>query len=289
MKIKTIVKIFIVTILIGVSLTGVGYAINESFYTNNLDSKVVFKNERLEKFNSIDIDIDINDVRIIPSDNYEIELSYKENEGNIQYRVDNNTLIIKEKNIKNKNTNNNVNHENYINIYIPKNINLDNIKIVSDVANLSFNKVSSKQLDITCDVGNIKSSDCNIESLKIETDTGNIKINNLKSRVVETSSNLGNIVIKDSTIKERFEANNELGNIMVNGKLYGKSTITTELGNIEVSISENDDLYNCNIKNELGVFILDGQKHNKYLNINNNCKNDINIECGTGKIELNFK
>lgn len=297
MKVKTIVRTSVVAIVIGIIFTGIGYAINGSFSLSNSlnynrisqNSKTISKSEEVKQFNNIDIDVAVNDVKIIPSDKYKIEVRYKIDKSYINYRVENNTLIIEENIKKNNNYNFKKESKNYINVYIPKNTSIDDVKIVSDIANLSLNDMIANQLDITCNVGNIQSRDCSIENVKIETDTGNIEINNLETNFAETYSNLGNIVIKNSTINKKFDASNDLGNIDINGKLYGKSNITTDLGNIELSIDENRNLYNYNIKNDLGVFKLDGQKYNKHLNINNNCENDISIECGTGKVELNFK
>lgn len=56
-----------------------------------------------------------------------------------------------------------------------------------------------------------------------------------------------------------------------------------------MNIDEDKSLYNYNVKNDVGMFKVNGQKHHKALNVNNNCENNISIQCDTGKIELNFK
>lgn len=301
MRIRTLVKASVVAIVLGVVFTGIGYSINGNFSLNNRvaltmndspNANTISKNEELQPFKNIDIEVDVNDIKIIPSDKYKIDMRYQDKNTHVEYKVENDTFVLKQETYtKNNNYNFNLNKEdrNYINIYVPKDINLNDINIISDVASVNINDIVAKNLDISCDVGNVEASNCNMENLKIETDTGNIEIKNLESDFTETYSNIGNIIIKDSIINKRFEASSDIGNIEANGKLYGKINVDANLGNIEINIDEDKDLYNYNIQNDLGVFKVDGKKHTKALNVNNNCNNNVTIQCDTGKIELNFK
>lgn len=301
MRFKTLVKASCVAIVVGCIFTGAGYIINGNFSLNN---KVVFtmndspkvntisKNEELKPFKNIDIEVDVNDIKIIPSDKYEIDLRYQEKNTYVEYKVENETFVLKQETYnKNSNYNFNLNKEdrNYINIYVPKDSIIEDINIISDVASVGVDNIIAKNLDIACDVGNVESKDCSIENVQIETDTGNIKVKNLQADFVETYSNIGNTVIQGSSINKRLEGSSDIGNIEVDGKLYGKTNLSANLGNIEVNIDEDKSLYNYNVKNDLGVFKVDGKKHHKALKVNNNCDNNINIQCDTGKIELNFK
>ncbi|MGL5752095.1 MAG: DUF4097 family beta strand repeat-containing protein [Paraclostridium sp.] len=299
MKLKSIVKASVLAIAIGFIFTGIGYAINGSLslnnvlvYTNNnQDIKYLSKEEELEPFNNIDIKVDVNDIKIIPSDKYKIEFRYDEKNDKVEYKVEDEILVLKQEAINKNDYSINLKKEDrkYINIYVPTDIILEDITITSDVANVNLNNIASKYLDITCNVGNIKAKDCYIKDVKLKSDTGNIDINKLNSNYIEAYSNIGNIVMKDSINIGKLKMSSDIGNIEVDGKIYGESNISANVGNVEVNIDEDKKMYNYNIKNDLGSFKVDGKKYKKELKVDNKSENNINIQCDTGKIELNFR
>ena len=56
-------------------------------------------------------------------------------------------------------------------------------------------------LDLSCNVGNIKVNNCEINDSKISNDTGNIEINKSKFKNLEANLNLGNINSKNINVK----------------------------------------------------------------------------------------
>ena len=103
MKLKNIVKITLIAMVIGLILTIVGCSINKGFSFNNIvDTNVInissieSENEKLDKFGNIDIEAEVSNIKIIPSDEYKIELKYIKDESIVNYEVKDNTLKIKQ-------------------------------------------------------------------------------------------------------------------------------------------------------------------------------------------------
>lgn len=301
MKSKTILKASLIAIVIGCVFTGVGYAINGEIsfdktnkkeHTRTKNIKMVNESKELEAFENIDMQVEINNVEIIPSDKYKIELRYNEDYGKINYKIEKNTLTINQENRKRNfgyDLGFNENNKFYMKIYVPKNVEFDKVDIVSNVANIKLEELYINKLNLSCDVGNTEINKCKINESNLSTDTGTMELKEIEASKIEAYGNLGNISIHDSTILDSLKADNDLGNIEVSGKIYGEIYIGTDLGNIELDINEDKSKYNYSVNCDLGGVEIDGKIQSKDLEVDNNSKNNINLGCNSGNIELNFK
>lgn len=301
MKIKKITKLACIIILVGFLFVGLGYMTNQSFSFENLtktnitktnEYKIIKDIKDLEEFKSMNIEVGITNIEIIPSKKYKIELQYKENYGKINYKVKNNSLIInQESNIRNLNNKLNFNKDdlNFIKIYIPSDKVFEKFSITSDIGNVDIRQMNLTNLDLSCDVGNIKINNCEINDSKISNDTGNIEINKSKLKNLEANSNLGNINSENINVKNSLNAKNDLGNIDISGKVYGDIEVNCDLGNVDIEIDEKEKNYNYRLICDLGKIDLNGKRKNKDVLLENNSDNNLNIECNSGNIELKFK
>lgn len=301
MKIKKITKLACIIILIGLLFIGLGYMINQSFsfessnklnITKTNEYKIVKDIKELEEFKSINIEVGITNIEIIPSEKYKIELQYKEDYGKINYKVKNNSLIInQESTIRNLNNKSNFNKDdlNFIKIYIPSDKSFEKFSIISDIGNIDIRQMNLNNLDLSCNVGNIKVNNCEINDSKISNDTGNIEINKSKFKNLEANLNLGNINSKNINVKNLLNAKNDLGNIDISGKVYGDIEVNCDLGNIDIEIDEKEKNYNYRLICDLGKIDINGKRKNKDVSLENNSDNNLNIECDSGNIKLKFK
>lgn len=301
MKIKKITKLACIIILIGFLFIGLGYMTNQSFsfessnklnITKTNEYKIVKDIKELEEFKSINIEVGITNIEIIPSEKYKIELQYKEDYGKINYKVKNNSLIInQESKIRNLNNKSNFNKDdlNFIKIYIPSDKSFEKFSITSDIGNIDIRQMNLNNLDLSCDVGNIKINNCEINDSKISNDTGNIEINKSKFKNLEANLNLGNINSKNINVKNLLNAKNDLGNIDISGKVYGDIEVNCDLGNVDIEIDEKEKNYNYRLICALGKIDINGKRKNKDVSLENNSDNNLNIECDSGNIKLKFK
>lgn len=300
MKVKSIFKVSIALMIVGVIFTGVGYAMNGGLRLNdlgNLNNKeeksieLINETKELKQFKNIDIDTEFNNIEIIPSNKYKIELKYDNSYGKINYKVNKETLVVTQKPrtkiknhdlelLKNENRNN-------IKIYIPTNDKVNNLNIKCDASNIEIEGIDIDSLDILSNLGNILVRDCKIKNGEVVADAGNIELYNINALNIGAYSNLGNIVMNENDISDSLNIENDMGNIEVNGKIYGDIDLKNNLGNIELTINENKKLYNYKVDCDLGNGEVDGD--NKVKAVNNNSKNNIKLDCSLGNIELNFK
>lgn len=303
MKIKTIAKVSILAIVAGFIFTGIGYAFNKNTFLENTQmdkssatssEKYEYENESisLEAFRNINIVSDLNNIEIIPADKYKLDLKYKKEYVNIEYKIENETLIIREKKVKNEAYNledYKNNKGNGVKIYIPKNTQINNLSIASNISNLYLNEISINKLDLSCDTGNININNCKSSQSNILTATGSIDVKNLDGLSAKFESNMGNINIVNSSIKETLELSNNLGHTKFQGELLGNINVSNNLGNIELDINNKQKEYNYNLQTDSGKIIINDETKNKKFIKDNNSKFNINLECNSGNINLKIK
>lgn len=303
MKIKTIAKVSILAIVAGFIFTGIGYAFNKNTFLENTQmdkssatSSEKYENENesvsLEAFRNINIVSDLNNIEIIPADKYKLDLKYKKEYVNVEYKIENKTLIIKEKKVKNEAYNledYKNNKGNGVKIYIPKNTQINNLSIASNISNLYLNGISTNKLDLSCDTGNININNCKSSQSNILTATGSIDVENLDGLTAKFESNMGNINIVNSSIRETLELSNNLGHTKFQGELLGNINVSNNLGNIELNINNKQKEYNYNLQTDSGKIIINDETKNKKFIKDNNSKFNINLECNSGNINLKIK
>lgn len=285
------------------------------FYANESYKEIdmINKTKDLKQFNKIEIDINMSDIQIIPSDKYKIEVKYRDDENEVIYEVVDSTLKVKQKRDENEfNMDINIPKKEYrgnIKIYIPKKNLINELIINSFISDINLNKIKIKNVEMDCQVGNIEIYKTNIkEYLDIENEIGNIDLkyseiykNNLMIgsgdvTIIDCNvndiylySDTGEVKLKDTIVNEKLNLICNLGNIDISGEIYGNTKIISENGNVNLNIFKNKEDYNYNITCNLGNLDFDGEKYNKGVLIDNNKKANIDIECNIGSVSLDFK
>lgn len=301
MKIKTIVKLSTLAIVIGFVFTGMGYAFDENVFIENNNSsdcydstseEYLIYSKKLHAFKNINVETDLNSIEIIPSDQYKLDLKYKKDHINIKYKIENETLSIKEEKIKSDTYNLEYykkNKDSSIRIYIPKESKLNNLSASSNISNIHLNELNVDNMDLSCDTGNINIDKCKVEKLNIITATGSINVNELDSLDSKFKSNMGNINILNSIIKENLELSNNLGHTKFKGKILGNINVSNNLGNIELDIDKNEAEYNYNLKTDSGNIIINDEVKSRKFIKNNKSEFNMNLKCNSGNINLKLK
>lgn len=311
------IAFFIIIGFLGVIKLNLNIDILSTNLFNATESKkninMITKTKDLSEFDNIDIDVNISDIQIIPSDKYKIEVKYREDENEVVYEVINNTLQIKQ--VKNKNefklgiSTPKKYSRGSIKIYIPKDTNIDSLIINSYISNISISQFKINNLELDYQVGEVDLSNIHVyDKLKVEDEIGNMSIEESEIQKLNLIIGSGDLSIRECNINEselysdtgdikldniRFNKKLiivcKLGNIDIIGHLFGNTKISSENGDIKVKISESKKDYNYSIECNLGIFKLDGKEYDKGIIVNNNQNNHIDITCDIGSVRLDFK
>ncbi|SFB11388.1 DUF4097 family beta strand repeat-containing protein [Clostridium frigidicarnis] len=268
-KMKKLSRISLILIGIGSILALTGFfmggklgIVRDNSKFKVFDSKeTVIKNEELSSFKSIYIASNFNNIDIIKSHRYAIEIQYEGDNSEVNYTIKDEKLVIEESKLKYKGINidfriGDSQIPRYIKVYVPSNVDLDSIDVKSDNANITMNDLSASDILLHCEYGNINAENINTDIFKVEMDNGNINIKKLNSNNNAVLKNLyGNIEINDSTF-------NKLSNDVTNGSLNIGNTsidnviINNEYGNIKSHSLTTNGLQ---IKSDNSKIDLDGE------------------------------
>lgn len=185
----------------------------------------------LEAFTSIDVFNDYGDVEILAGDSYTLEVNAVE-DADVSYSVKNGTLTV-ETESKKKNRLSfgfSVNKTPSIKIYVPKDVELNEIVLDSNFGDTTLRDLHYQQLNL---IGNY----------------GDIQFKNLDGMNTEITQSFGDMTLEQFT-SNGFVVESEHGDIDIDGTLNGQTTIISSFGDTTLNLQ--------NKKSELGYELNTG-------------------------------
>lgn len=292
-KTNLVVKIALGLIVFGFIFASIGALMGGKFtiLKDEIEYRVYDKDNRitdsssLEKFKNINLDVNLDKIEIVKSNENKIELDYSDKIGSITYKVEDNTLTINQN--KNASIGIDVNlgfnkYSDTIKIYVKYDNKLNDIVAIQNYGDISLNDINCKNASIESSYGNVTLSNISSDKLTVTMEDGNINLNNVN---VSDSFNLQNkygSVDLDNCEFNTFVAYLEDGNLDISKINTNYSEIKNKYGNIyAVDFSTNGLLANADDGDMdfRGSFLGTSNLNNKYGNINivsNQNKNSYN-------------
>lgn len=254
---KTIGKVALIFLIIGVVLTGIAIAcgIQNRSFTNNRFFKFIInpKVEKLEytvvdDFESIDINIDVADVVIKEGEEFAIEYALYEG---TEYEVRNDTLYVDKYKGNHFNIGFNFESEDkYLTIYIPKD-----------------KEINIKNID--ADMGDIKiinDADWKLKNINIDADMGDVEI--------------------EGKVEGKIDIEADMGDVDIKGYLQCDISVAADMGDVDICTYYNEEYYNYKIDVDMGEKNIE-KNGGEMLEGDNTF--DIEVECDMGDVTLTFE
>lgn len=335
MKKNLILKLSVIFIGLGAILTGVGFITGgATTIVKNKNGYVIASNEMnqinetIKAFTSINIDASQMDrIEIIPSDHYGISVDYYDHFGNIDYKVENDTLMLKQgggTTLLGINLPNFV--ESSIKVYVPQSQNLKSISIDTNHAKISVSNIETYDLNVVNrygslildgvtttatqlksdstkvkvtnsslgrvalinEYGNIEINNCDSKELNMTMQSGNVEIDGVNIEALAIINEYGNLKLADViTANLKIEANS--GNIEIKNSDVASTDIENEYGNIKLDYVGTETDYNYKLSNRYGNIIVNKEKLENKVGIDNQGDREITINANSGNITINTK
>lgn len=235
-----------------------------NYGNDNIKSTYSMQVEKGTVIDTLDIDIDIADLKVIEGDTFKVEASNVSEK--FKAEEVNNSLIIKE---KGKTTSNLLfgNGTPKVTVYIPKNTVFKKATIETGVGKTTIDYLMSNEAKIKSGIGEFTIDNITINSkVQISGGVGKISINNSK---------LNNLKLETG-----------VGETNISGEITGNSTIKCGVGAVKIDIVGSRLDYNVNTESGIGkVSVNDISKKESE---NKTPINDIKLEGGIGEMKLNF-
>ena len=278
---KNIIKISLITLLIGAVLFGTGIAIRgfkpfAVFFDNGKiqidegsNNNITLDKTEVDSFTYIDVSINVGDINIIPSDKYAVE--YSLDADKVNYKVENDTLfVITDK--KNKSGLSFMNSpECYLNIYVPSDADFNDVSLMLNVGDTNVDSIKATSFDISSDVGDITISKCSASnSATIHASTGDINVTGGEYSILDIDSDTGDVTCNLKSISSCLK-------------------IASAVGDVEATLPEGT--YNIDLSTDVGDININGKSTGdgvgKSYKENGNGP-VINIKSDVGDIDFNY-
>ena len=255
----------IVAIVVSIftGIYGVNYLtdnLQDALKSNDSNVEIIDENQELEQFSKMKLEISTANLTVKSEGNsYRVE----------KYQIPKNTKIeskdgvleIKNEKIFNKNDS-----KSSITVYIPENIELDDVAIEIGAGTVNIAEIKAKNVDFDFGAGNVELE--------------NISVNN--NTKIQCSA--GQVIIKKS---ELTNANIDagVGKLSYLGELKGNSKIRCGVGSVQLDLIGDSDMYEIHAEKGIGDIKIDDVSVADNSTTGNG-ENKINIEGGVGSVDI---
>ncbi len=311
-----LLKTSLAMILVGVILAGIGLLaggrISSISFTkegvkvyDSAKSKNVIKESfNLDKFNKVDISSysNLSYVQIVKGEDYKLGLQHDE-ENKINYSVKDGVLTINDSSAEENGIHIGIyfnNSEQGIKVYVPKDCNLDELKIYSGSSNIKITEVDCENIDINNEYGDVELSNISCGDMVLKLESGDLNLTSIESKKISFENEYGSVKFKEVNgeelscvmdsgdfdsdsinISKDCDIKNEYGSVKMENSSLGNFTANLDSGDIK--LSNITSVKNIDIKNSYGDVELSGKIDKNSFNYHLKC------EDGYGTIEFNDK
>lgn len=252
--------IFLTITIIEAILSGIYGIYSMVKPSNDNDNDVVEIKEVIDSdISNIDMDLIYNSLVLKYGDKLLIE---GEN-SNIQYEIEDDTLIVKEKKYKW----NGRNKKRELSVTIPRDVVLNKLNIDSGAGTVIIDGLSFVSIDLNLGAGSTKVKGITCSSADIDTGAGELIIDK------------GNI--------NNLDLNMGVGDVNISGILTGNNKIDTGIGALNLNLSDSSNNYTFKVEKGIGKVLIDNTKveDNEVIGSGSNY---IVLNGGIGDIKVNF-
>ena len=203
--------------------------------------------EELDAFQSIDFDVNVDDITITSGDTYRISYQTRKEELIPSYEIKDGTLYVKQASAETlRGLNNNASCT--LMITVPKNTVLSQITGKSAVGDFTMENASAIQMDVSVNVGDTELTDVVLQQVTIGSDVGDISLEDVTFDIASLTSNVGDVDVTSALSLDDFQMDLScgFGEIEVNDNSYHEKyqsktasekslTVSTGTGDIDIS------------------------------------------------------
>ena len=263
------------------------------------NSSAVLVKTQINDYHNLDIDLNILDLKVVPSGDKHFYISYNVNtdkqKSALTYSVENDTLTLKETTsstgsfvhvdvdfladlFHDKDT---PDSENSITLYVPENTDLKELSLNSDMSDIQIASVNVASGSIKTASGDIGLKSCNLNNVDFTSDMGDIEIKKSNLDTCNFTSNSGDFEYTNVTFKGDTSISSDMGEVDIESPTDNLTKlgiqVNTDIGDIHASNKLNG-YFKKNDEDYTQTFLMDVEKSVGNLTIQTN-SGDVSLEC----------
>lgn len=225
---------------------------------------VVDKNETVGAFSNVHVDVDVASVSIVRGSDYTV--SYQATENMVpEYEVQGDTLEVKQKKSRAHWGKNKCD----MTITVPENVDLDKVKMKSDVGDLNIENFSLLTLEVKSDVGDVTG-----KGLKVQGDT-------------TLKSDTGDVIVENCIFAD-VHADSDVGNVRLDGCDFKNLEAESSVGDVKLDSKRNLSDSSIDAKTSVGDVSVQGKNMKHKYNTSGNDGTHVTMKGDVGNVEINW-
>ncbi len=336
--VKILLIVGIVLVVVGGGIAAVGFisggfpnlywSENQKITEYKAEDLVTMDKTEIEAFSAIDITTELGSVEVIPGDSYSIQCSNFLKDRQPSYEVKDGTLFLHYKFsyhgimmfgegiddsakitvtvpndakfssvniiaegeilVKDLATDHLVLNNEYGDALTLENVKAENAEIAAESSNLVLKKCSLGKSTMSAEYGNVQITECQgTDHWILDAESGEVTFDNAQLATLECDVEYGSLTMKKVSSKG-LDLSLESGDADISGDLRGKTEIDAGYGNITLNLTGAEAEYGYLLKAEYGDISIDGKKIEGTMHSKNNTADQMEVECESGSIGLNF-
>lgn len=277
---KTMIKLSIVLIILGIIFTTVGFCTGGRWlgYQRENSNLSDVNKDFTETIESLDLRIEVGKLTVKQGEDFKVVAENIE-EDTFLARVENNTLIV-----DNSNTNEfsifgielnpfylgfGENNTPNITVYVPESFMADKLKVYVAAGSVNLEDLTANSAELNVGAGELTGNNLVLkEDAQITVDAGDMSLNQIDAT---------NLIIDCS-----------VGNVDLSGNIYGHNSITCSVGNVEFDLEgAEEDYYFNDVDQSLGEVTINNRRYSKQAFENNaEAATEISIDCSVGSVSV---
>ncbi len=265
----------------------------------NENSSAVLAKTQIDDYHNLEINLNILDLKVIPSEDEHFYISYNVNTDKqnsaLTYTVGNDTLTLKETNsstgsfvhvdigfladlFHDKDT---PDSENSITLYVPEDTVLKKLNLNSDMSEIQIASVNADSGSIRTESGDIELKSCDLNNVTLNSDMGDITIKKSNLDTCTLTSKSGDFECTNVTFSGDTSITSDMGEVDIEGPTDNLTKlaiqVNTNIGDIHASDTL-DGYFKKNDEDYTQTFLKDVEKPVGNLTIQTD-SGDVSLKC----------
>ena len=199
-------------------------------------SKQIIDEESLQAFQNIDIEIEGEmSIEIFQGNAYALYAQWEDEGYSLDYEIKNNTLTIRNKGKITHSLKNKWSKDNCLKVWIPEDINMNNITVESNTDYIKIAPITIKNLTLEGITGDVELEGTIADQLKLENNTGRSSLVEVNAKEVKVASNTGTLEIKKAQIEKLIADDIQTGAVNLLDSKINQGAIEVQTGGVNLS------------------------------------------------------
>ncbi len=213
---------------------------------------------KVDDFDTIEVDLEIGQVKLEVGNGYGISYDFPEKYVP-ECKVTSGKLTAKQPRVHN--VSNNANDDYELIITVPKDADLNKVKIYCALGDIVIEGVDADKFDINESLGEIRIKDAKCETLEADNSLGSINISNVEAKTLDANLSMGDLRVTSSDIED-VRCNNSMGSVEFSGDC-AYLDINNNMGDVRIDTKSD---WKGSLATDMGVVKVNGE------NMGTNCK-----------------